>query len=571
MIVYQRSGIYYILHLFQTAGSVFPSALIVALPCALLTGLMRHFINTGLLGYLEDEDSVLKETQAWSGFSFLVGFLIVFRTSQAYSRFWDGCTETHRMRAEWYDAASALISFTRHSKEPREKVDAFKGTLIRLFSMLHAVALAEVEDEFGDMEPEDVRRAFDATAMTYDLVDPSSIDRETLAAIRRSHSKAELIFSWIQGLIVENISTGVLSIPPPILSRAFQELANGMVAFHDALKISRIPFPFPYAQTCDCLLMMHWLVVPFVTAQWVTEPVWATIFSFTQVFILWCLNFIAVEIENPFGTDSNDIDGRGMQNQMNRDLLLLVSRDAQRLPKLESGRALSTLSEPGRTSTCGTPLMSFLEIWDRDESSRGQNGAYASAPGEARTMWSRIVSAVRLKPAVIVNTAQRASRSSCTDSEPKSQTSPVNSWRTENFAPEEVGQAPTPPSGCTLEATGQQKNERIDENLGTVGPPGLRIVADAGMEDRVSIDHTSKSFVANEVHMKHNDLPEGYSGPVGYGSHEWELPSDGSTIPCELTAAEIAASRSGGNKSKPLAMFMLTAGPQLTPCSSLRV
>ena len=56
---------------------------------------------------------------------------------------------------------------------------------------------------------------------------------------------------WMQTLMVEHHVNGVLSIPAPILSRSFQELSNGMVAFHDAIKLSCIPFPFPYAQTRD--------------------------------------------------------------------------------------------------------------------------------------------------------------------------------------------------------------------------------------------------------------------------------------------------------------------------------
>jgi len=84
------------------------------------------------------------------------------------------------------------------------------------------------------------------------------------------------------------------------LSRSFQEIANGMVAFHEAVKISSIPFPFPYAQTCDLLLMIHWLMMPIVMAQWTAQPVWAFVFAFVQVLILWALNFIATEMENPF-------------------------------------------------------------------------------------------------------------------------------------------------------------------------------------------------------------------------------------------------------------------------------
>merc|ERR1719487_2093080 len=94
--------------------------------------------------------SIVKETQAWTGFSFLVGFLIVFRTSQAYNRFWDGCTATHQMRAEWWDACASLIAFCRHAevseRSKKELQLRFKHMLVRLFSMLHAACLAELEE-----------------------------------------------------------------------------------------------------------------------------------------------------------------------------------------------------------------------------------------------------------------------------------------------------------------------------------------------------------------------------------------------------------------------------------------
>merc|ERR1719149_279004 len=118
-----------------------------------------------------------------------------------------------------------------------------------------------------------------------------------------------------------------------------------MVEFHDAMKISYIPFPFPYAQVCDSLLILHWLVVPFVVSQWVTNPVWATIFGFVQVFILWALNFIAVELENPFGMDANDLDGHNMQMESNEHLLLLLQPSTERTPTLSERHA--KFREPG--------------------------------------------------------------------------------------------------------------------------------------------------------------------------------------------------------------------------------
>ena len=94
---------------------------------------------------------------------------------------------------------------------------------------------------------------------------------------------------------------GVLNIPAPMLSRAFQEFANGMVAYNNARKVAEVPFLFPYAQVCDTILMVHWILVPLVTSVWVTNPAWAAVFTLIQVFVLWALNLTAIEIENPFG------------------------------------------------------------------------------------------------------------------------------------------------------------------------------------------------------------------------------------------------------------------------------
>jgi len=337
---------------FMLEGSVFPKSLWVAIPCCAMTAALTAWIEYGELSFLSRE-SVLLDNAAWGGFSFLVGFLIVFRTSQSYNRFWDGCSSTHRMRAEWFDASSALVAFTRFSQpESESEARNFLNILVRLFSMLHAAALAEIEDTVTD-------NIENVEAFSFGLIFPDNLDDESLMAIKNSEAKVELIFAWIQQLVVHNIKTGVLAIPAPILSRAFQELANGMVAFHEALKISYVPFPFPYAQCCDLLLMLHWLVTPIVVSQWTTHPAWAALFSFIQSFILWSLNFIALELENPFGRDANDIDGRSMQQEMNASLSLLMMPSTWRLPTMKSG-SVDLAQKATFTDTC-----SFLDAWRR--------------------------------------------------------------------------------------------------------------------------------------------------------------------------------------------------------------
>merc|ERR1712039_372535 len=105
--------------------------------------------------------------------------------------------------------------------------------------ILHATALADIEDSVKDSAVQTVK------AFGFDVIDPCGLDLESLKAIQNSSAKTELVFHWVQEFIVEGIGTDVLSIPAPVLSRAFQEMASGMVAFHDAMKLSYIPFPFP--------------------------------------------------------------------------------------------------------------------------------------------------------------------------------------------------------------------------------------------------------------------------------------------------------------------------------------
>jgi len=164
------------------------------------------------------------------------------------------------------------------------------------------------------------------------------IDGANLRAVKNAEAKVELVYQWMQQSIVENIGTGVMAIPPPLLSRVFNEGANGMVQFHEALKISNIPFPFPYAQTCDILLLLHSLITPFLVSQWVSSPLWASIFSFIQVFVFWSLRYIALEIENPFGQDANDINASEMQTEFNVQLRMLISPEADQTPRCEAKR-----------------------------------------------------------------------------------------------------------------------------------------------------------------------------------------------------------------------------------------
>ena len=64
--------------------------------------------------------------------------------------------------------------------------------------------------------------------------------------------------------------------------RSFQELAQGLHDFHQAMSISCVPVPFPYAQIFDMLLVLHGLLVPLQVNMATSTITWTGILSFRR-------------------------------------------------------------------------------------------------------------------------------------------------------------------------------------------------------------------------------------------------------------------------------------------------
>lgn len=307
--------------------NVFQFACSVAMPSALVAGAMKAFENYSSHGDFLGEILAASGTAMYSNISFLIGFLIVFRTSQAYARFWGGCTSVYQFMASWSDGAASLIAFCKASKADQETVLQFQQTLMRLLSLLNALMLTELSQGEGEDAPVSEEEVFPekrAQPIEFELIDIGGLDLESVRAIEAEDRKIQLVFQWIQCLIVENMASGVLAIPPPILTRCLQQFAGGMEKFEDALKIVKVPLPFPYLAAIEVLLMVHWVISPLIVIGWTSDPFAAAIMCFIQVFFFWSLNATAAELENPFGTDAEDLDTQELQNELNGRLRCII-------------------------------------------------------------------------------------------------------------------------------------------------------------------------------------------------------------------------------------------------------
>ena len=72
----------------------------------------------------------------------------------------------------------------------------------------------------------------DKRSMSCELIDIASIDRDNLLELSMCENKPEVVFQWLQNEVVDSVKSGVLSIPPPLLTRSFQEMGAAMKQYH---------------------------------------------------------------------------------------------------------------------------------------------------------------------------------------------------------------------------------------------------------------------------------------------------------------------------------------------------
>jgi len=312
---------------FTLNGSVFPKGFVWAFPCSVTSVILHIIVN--------DNPTVFKQVGAGdvgasvlTGFTFILGFLVVFRSQQAYARWWEGGTLLQQLRGEWFNAYSSLLAFGNQAPEKHEEVIAFQHRLARLFSLLYYTAIQQVST---------------MKEQNYELFDLEEFEGDSMQFMMNAPDQCEVCLQWIQRVIIEADEQKILKVAPPILSRVYNQLGNGIVNLNNARKITDFPIPFPLAQMITFMLLFHWVITAFICAASVEQSFWAGILSFIVTFSFWSINYIAVELEMPFGDDKNDLPLHEMQQDMNNSLQALLANHAQKAPVFKFNKEQHTV------------------------------------------------------------------------------------------------------------------------------------------------------------------------------------------------------------------------------------
>lgn len=269
------------LHKYDTFRQLFPTMMVLA-------------ILTIAYSYVEIEiwNNKYDHTMAFHSLvGFVISLLLVFRTNTAYDRWWEG-------RKQW----GALVNNTRNLaiklsvKIPKE--DKSRRGLVRVLITNYVFAMKEHLRE-GVIDNE--------------LEEHPGFEKDS--ALRNEHvpnAIAKKLYEEIMKLREDEIITDEQLI---VIDQEYKSLTDIIGACE---RIKKTPIPYSYNAFIKKFIFVYVVSLPFGA---ITSFGYATVFITVFLFyILASLEIIAEEIEDPFGTDANDLPTDNLAQTIQRNL-----------------------------------------------------------------------------------------------------------------------------------------------------------------------------------------------------------------------------------------------------------
>lgn len=263
---------------FQVRGSVIPTVLpfvLVYAALGVLVSLLPQFdlpIDLPVFGILIP--NVV--------FNLVLGLLLVFRTNTAYERFWEG-------RIVWGTLVISIRNLARHIQVEVSTPEAIdrdnKAAALRLLAVFAIATKLHLRKEAINSE-------------LGSLLTPPQVLR--LQSVKNPPLE---ITCWISAYLQQQQESDCLRIDQLI---AINSLIDKLVeASTGCERILHTPMPLAYAIHLKQLILIYCISLPF---QLVQDLNWWTGLAVALIsFTLLGIEAIGVEIENPFGQDSNDL------------------------------------------------------------------------------------------------------------------------------------------------------------------------------------------------------------------------------------------------------------------------
>jgi len=347
MIDYIRTEWYGLSYLLHMKGVLFPRLLPVMILGGVLAGLVASE-EVDVMDWCEDDDGnrLFEHPYAFQLFGLVFGYMSVARLNISINRYFEGVTNIKVMHSKWGDAALQIVVFDRLTDDNMSLYDEpFCMHIMHQFKQLSALATIFLHGE-AMKRPTPPAEKRQKSKMPIPLGEvgrrPSTLDHavhvvkaeskalahgmaealhthEDMIELHAQFNAAELeYFDGVHSLVEAQISrilrsittrhqAGGVKAPPPIVSRVFQELSNGVLAYNNACKMKEVPVPFALVHFGAVLLAFFNFTAPVVIACFTGNLAMSIVSAIIVVSGFSALWLVANELEDPFGYDANDM------------------------------------------------------------------------------------------------------------------------------------------------------------------------------------------------------------------------------------------------------------------------
>ena len=237
-------------------------------------------IYTALLVFVQQRyDVVFKSTTVvHSLLGFVISLLLVFRTNTAYERWWEGRRQFGLLVNNSRNFSMKINAFIPESN--RDKKELFHVLIHNyVFSMKEHLRKGVKMDE---------------------LINHPQHDSSQLTNYKHIPNKiASAIFKELNFLYTNKIITGNQLIVLNEEARSLTEIVGACE------RIRSTPIPYSYSLFLKKFMFVYIMTMPFAFIQ--DFGYWTALIVVFVFYVLASLELIAEEIEDPFGTDANDL------------------------------------------------------------------------------------------------------------------------------------------------------------------------------------------------------------------------------------------------------------------------
>ena len=245
-----------------------------------------------------------------------ISFLLVFRSNISYQRFWEGRGHLGTIMMHGRDLARQSAFNIEGDSDGQIRMNIHRYVLVyyRLMAQHVSDQINEDPDNPGSKHPLDNLLMIKTGDKTADKKGILTLDERT---ILKSKKRRPLVaIAWLTKALVELYQEKRIT---HMQYESMNQNIRGLIeGFNGVDKVHAVQVPFPYAQMLIIFLGIYCFTIPFMFVQdfgWL-----AVVPSCVITLAFFGINEVAIEIEDPFGDDDNDLPVDKMGDALYEDL-----------------------------------------------------------------------------------------------------------------------------------------------------------------------------------------------------------------------------------------------------------